>query len=157
MKECRCQNLMDLQSKHHFVSVCVRASMRTICHTHLASVVAEWGIPIIIIKPTLFFYVWGETTFPPATTFQPNQITYIHTHTLVRTHTYKETLLCAVLQAKAIVRVITWSVVCLVTFSLYELRAFYSPSILSMCVWLLFSFFQQRGHWVLHYLANPTI
>ena len=121
-------------------------------------------------KTDFIFSVWGEATasppchhFPTRSANQP-----LHTHT----HACTQTLLCAVPQARAIVRVITWSVVCLVTFSLYELRAFHSPSILSidsnlvcLCVclclwvrmWLPFSFYQQIGHRVPHYLANWTI
>ena len=162
VQKCVRQKLMHLLSKH----VCVCACVWVVCHAHLALVAAEWGIPIIIIKLTLFsLFEVRRLPLPLATTFQPAQPINPYTHT----HACTQTLLCAVPQARAIVRVITWSVVCLVTFSLYELRAFHSPSILSidsnlvcLCVclclwvrmWLPFSFYQQIGHRVPHYLAN---
>lgn len=114
-------------------------------------------------KTYFIFTVWGRrASFSLATTFKPaqaNQLCCAHTPT--HTHyTHVQTLSCAVLPARVIVRVITCSVVCLVTFSLYELGAVRGPSILSIdrnldvvcacvcfvcvCGWLLFSFYHQR-------------
>ena len=118
-------------------------------------------------KTDFIFSVWGETTASPPCHHFPNSSANQPLHTHTRMHT--NPLVCC---SRAIVRVITWSVLCLVTFSLYELRAFHSPSILSIdsnfvcvCVclclwvrmWLPFSFYQQIGHWVPHYYANWTI
>lgn len=105
-------------------------------------------------KTYFIFSVWAETTgFPLVDTLsQLAQSAPIrsHTHTFIHmcTHTSGVALSCAVLRA---VRVITWSVVCLVTFSLYELRAFTGPSVLSIdlvCVWFL-SLYQPLGSEIL--------
>ena len=84
VQKCVRQKLMHLLSKH----VCVCACVWVVCHAHLALVAAEWGIPIIIIKLTLFsLFEVRRLPLPLATTFQPAQPINPYTHT--HTHAHK--------------------------------------------------------------------
>jgi len=130
-----CQTIKSLHLNCLCALLCICVCI--ICHAYLAKVVAEQGIPIIIIKPTLFsLFEVRQLLFPLATTLQRSQTIssckHAQAHTLTLTPTHTPTPLCAILQAGTIVRVITRGVVCLVTFSLYELGAIHSPSILSI-------------------------
>ena len=90
VEKCVCQKLMHLLLKHLCVCVCGGGGVR---HAHLALVAAEWGIPIIIIKPTLFsLFEVRRLPLPLATTFQTAQPINPYTHT----HACTQTLLCAV-------------------------------------------------------------
>lgn len=83
--ECVCQTLRRLR-------VCVSVCVRTAHHIHLASVAAERGIPIIIIKPTLFsLFEVRRPPFPLATTFQPAHPIVTHTYT----HKVTNSLVCS--------------------------------------------------------------